>query len=172
MLRALDTFAGWVIALTAVLGTLGLMTEVAMILADVTGRYFGAPIRGAQDVTQMAMVVLVFGGMALCDRQGGHISVDLFERHFPGWLNHLADIVAAILGAAIFLGIAWTTWESAGLSRLLNSATNIIRLPKYWFQYYVIGASLVAVLGMSLRAVILIVGGPRPRIATETEHSA
>ena len=172
MLRALDTFAGWVIALPAVLGTLGLMTEVAMILADVTGRYFGAPIRGAQDVTQMAMVVLVFGGMALCDRQGGHISVDLFERHFPGWLNHLADIVAAILGAAIFLGIAWTTWESAGLSRLLNSATNIIRLPKYWFQYYVIGASLVAVLGMSLRAVILIVGGPRPRIATETEHSA
>ncbi len=172
MLRALDTFAGRVISLIAVVGTLGLMTEVAVILADVTGRYFGAPIRGAQDVTQMSMVVLVFGGMALCDRLGGHISVDLFERHFPGWLNHLADIVAALLGAAIFAGIAWTSWESAGLSRLLNSATNIIRLPKYWFQYFVIVASLVAVFGMALRALVLIVGGPVQKAKSEMGHSA
>ncbi|MFN4099045.1 MAG: TRAP transporter small permease [Pararhodobacter sp.] len=170
MLRALDRYAGWVIVLTAVIGTLGLLTEVGLILADVTGRYFGAPIRGAQDITQMAMVVLVFGGMALCDRQGGHISVDLFERRFPDWLNHTANIVSAILGAVIFLGIAWTTWESAGLSRLLNSATNILRLPKYWFQYYVIFASLVAVLGMSLRAVILIVDGPVRRPKPELGH--
>lgn len=68
MLRALDTVAGRVIALSAILGTLGLLTEVAVILSDVIMRYFGAPIRGAQDVVQMSMVVLVFGGMALCDR--------------------------------------------------------------------------------------------------------
>lgn len=167
MLRALDRVAGGLIILTAVIGTLGLLTEVGLILADVTGRYFGAPIRGAQDIVQMAMVVLVFGGMALCDRQGGHISVDLFERKFPDWLNHASDIVSALLGAAIFLGIAWTSWESAGLSRLLNSATNILRLPKYWFQYYIIFASLVAVLSMVLRAVILMVDGPKRRSNTE-----
>lgn len=159
MLRALDSLAGRVIALSAFLGTLGLLTEVVVILADVTGRFFGAPIRGAQDITQMSMVVLVFGGMALCDRLGGHIAVDLFERHFPDWLNRAGDILSALLGAAIFLGIAWTMYESSILSRLLRSATNIIGLPKAWFQYYVIASCLITAFGMTLKALLLATGG-------------
>lgn len=159
MLRALDNLAGRVIALSAFLGTLGLLTEVVVILADVTGRYFGAPIRGAQDITQMSMVVLVFGGMAICDRQGGHIAVDLFERHFPNWMNRLGDIVAALLGAAIFLGIAWTMYESSIISRMLRSATNIIGLPKVWFQYYVIVSCVITAFGMTLKALVLVSGG-------------
>lgn len=159
MLRTLDTVAGRVIALSAILGTLGLLTEVAVILADVTLRYFGAPLRGAQDITQMAMVVLVFGGMALCDRQGGHIAVDLFERHFPDWLNRAGDILSALLGAAIFLGIAWTMYESSLLSRMLRSATNIIGLPKAWFQYYVVVSCLITASGMLLKAAVLATGG-------------
>ncbi len=158
MLRALDTVAGRVIALSAILGTLGLLTEVAVILSDVIMRYFGAPIRGAQDVVQMSMVVLVFGGMALCDRQGGHIAIDLFERHFPAWANRLGDILSALLGAVIFLGIAWTTWESSILSRMLRSATNIIGLPKIWFQYYVIVSCVITAFGMTLRAIVLTMG--------------
>lgn len=158
MLRTLDTFAGRVIALSALLGTIGLLAEVGVILVDVTGRYFGAPLRGAQDITQMAMVILVFGGMALCDRQGGHIAVDIFESRFPIWMNRLSDILSALLGAVIFLGIAWTMWESAALSRLLRLATNIIHLPKAYFQYYVIAACLVTAFGMGLRALTLTLG--------------
>jgi len=159
VLRALDTVAGRVIALSAFLGTLGLLTEVTVILADVTGRFFGSPLNGAQDITQMSMVILVFGGMALCDRQGGHIAVDLFERNFPDWLNRAGDIAAALLGAAIFLGIAWTMYESSILSRMLRSATNIIGLPKVWFQYYVIASCLITAFGMTLKALILATGG-------------
>ena len=162
MLRTLDTIAGRVIALSAFLGTLGLLTAVGVILIDVTLRYFGAPLRGAQDITQMSMLVLVFGGMALCDRQGGHIAVDVLEARFPDWLNRGVDIAAALLGMAIFAGIAWTQWESAALSRLLNLATNIIRLPKAYFQYYVIASCVVTALGMGLRALVLMAGaGPR-----------
>ncbi|WP_246022213.1 TRAP transporter small permease [Pararhodobacter zhoushanensis] len=159
MLRTLDTFAGRVIALAAVLGTLGLLAEVVVILIDVIGRYFGSPLRGAQDVTQMAMVVLVFGGMALCDRQGGHIAVDLFERSFPNWLNKLTDIVAAVLGALVFGLIAWNMWKSASISQMLNLSTNIINLPKDWFQYYVVVCSVITAAGMTLRAVYLSLGG-------------
>lgn len=150
--------AGRVIALSAFLGTLGLLTAVGVILTDVTLRYFAAPLRGAQDITQMSMLVLVFGGMALCDRQGGHIAVDVLETRYPDWLNRAIDIAAAILGAVIFAGIAWTQWESAALSRMLNLATNILRLPKAYFQYYVIASCVVTALGMSLRAMILLSG--------------
>jgi len=148
--------------LSAFIGTLGLITQVVVILVDVVGRYFGHPLTGAQDISQMAMVVLVFGAMALCDKVGGHISVDLFENVMPGWMIRTSDTVSALLGAAIFLGIAWTTLESAALSKMLNLATNIIGLPKVYFQYFVVAAALVTALGMMLRAVNLMLS-PQPR---------
>lgn len=159
MLAGLRRLADALIELCAIVGALGLLVEVVVILVDVVGRYFGAPLVGAQDISQMAMVILVFGGMALCDRLGGHISVDVFEPAFPRWLNHWVDVCAALLGAAIFAGIAWTVYESAKLSQMLNLATNIIRLPKFWFQYALCVFALVTALGMLLRAAEMLLRG-------------
>ena len=164
MLLQAARLADRLIGLSAVLGTAGLVVEVVVILVDVVGRYFNAPLRGAQDISQMALVITVFGGMALCDRVGGHIAVDLFEKSFPAWLNRAADLISALLGASIFIGIAWTVWESAALSRMLNLATNIIYLPKAWFQYAVVGMSLITAAGMLLRAVSIATGRSLPPI--------
>lgn len=153
MLEKLWRIADRLIGLSAFVGTLGLIVEVTVILIDVVGRYFGAPLTGAQDISQMAMVILVFGGMALCDRTGGHIAVDVFEPFLPKVVNRLSDIVSPLLGAVVFVGLAWTLWESAALSRLLNLATNIIYLPKAWFQYVAIVMSLVTAIAMFLRTV-------------------
>lgn len=70
----------------------------------------------------------------------------------PAWLNRLSDVVAPLIGAIMFLIIAWTVWESAKLSIMLNLATNIIYLPKAWFQYIVVVMSLITAIGMLLRA--------------------
>lgn len=163
MLDHLDRLAAGLTRLAAFIGILGLLVEVTIILADVVGRYFDAPVRGAQDISTMMMVILVFGGMALCDRVGGHIAVDLFESRMAPWLRHLGDTVSALLGAVIFTGIAWTMWESAQLSKLLNLATNIIQLPKVWFQYAVVAFSLITAFGMAVRFVALVLGGNRER---------
>lgn len=157
----LSRMADRLIDLAAVAGAVGLVAEVAVILTDVVGRYFGAPLRGAQDMSMMFMTLVVFGAMALCGRLGGHITVDVFERHFPDRLNRAADIVAALLGALIFVGIAWTLYESSQLSLMLNLRTNIILWPKAWFQWAVCLFALVAALGMLLRAIDLAAGGPR-----------
>ncbi len=161
MIATIRKAADRLIGLSAIIGTLGLMVEVSVILIDVIGRAFHAPLGGAQDVSQMAMVVIVFGGMALCDKLGGHVSVDVFERHYPEWLNRAIDIVAALLGALIFVAIAWSVYQSAVLSQLLNLSTNIIHLPKAWFQWAISALSVVTALGMLLRAVELALGGPR-----------
>ena len=41
-----------------------------MILYDVIGRALGSPLYGSQDLVTMTMIILVFGGMAICDRRG------------------------------------------------------------------------------------------------------
>lgn len=147
--------------LSATIAATAILLQVAVILIDVVGRTFGAPFRGAQDLSQMGMVLIVFGGMALCDRLGGHIAVDVFERSFPAWLNRAGDVLSALLGALIFLGIAWTIRDSAAISRMLNLSTNIINLPKAWFQYAVCAFSLVTAAGMILRGVAAMAGEAR-----------
>jgi len=140
------------ISLSATIGSIGLIVEVGIILVDVIGRAFGSPLYGSQDLVTMTMVLLVFGGMALCDRRGGHIAVDIFERKFPDWLNKMIDIFSALLGAFIFIMIAWTVYESSQLSVMLNLSTNLLRLPKSIFQWALCGLALLTAFAMLLRA--------------------
>lgn len=159
MLVVIRKLADGLIALSAALGAVGLIFEVVIILADVIGRALGAPIYGSQDMITMTMVILLFGAMALCDRQGGHISVDLFERSYPAILNRIIDIFSALLGAVIFFGIAYAVNESAKLSTMLNLSTNLLRIPKALFQNSLSIFALITAAGMTLRAVELTLSG-------------
>lgn len=156
-MTAIRTLADRLIWLAATIGIIGIFAEVVVILVDVIGRGFGSPLYGSQDIVTMVLVIVVFGGMALCDRQGGHIGVDLFEHRFPDWLNRWLDIASAVIGAVIFVMIAWAVWDSAKLSQMLNLSTNLMRWPKAWFQWALCGFALIAAAGMALRAVELIV---------------
>lgn len=153
----LRRLADRLIGLSATIGSLALFAEVCVIMADVIGRALKMPLYGSQDLVTMIMVVLVFGGMAICDRQGGHIAVDIFERSFPRWFNHLIDVFAAAFGAMIFFFIAWAVFDSAKLSAMLNLKTNLLLLPKAWFQWVLAGLAIFTGLGMALRAVELAV---------------
>lgn len=158
-MRRLRRLADRLIGLAAVIGSAGLLVEVVVILVDVVGRAFGHPLVGSYDLTTMTMVIVVFGGMALCDRTGGHVAVDILERSFPPALNRTIDVAAAFLGALVFAGIAWTVYDSSRISQLLNLSTNIINLPKAWFQWALAGFAALTAFAMSLRGLELAVLG-------------
>lgn len=158
-MKYLRKVADGFIGLTAAIGAVGLFFEVVLILADVVLRFFGKPIVGAQDLSQMTMTIVVFGGMALCDKLGGHIAVDLLENHLPPWINHLTNVVSAFLGALIFGCIAWTVYESSKLSIMLHLATNIIALPKAWFQWIVSLFAAITAFAMAVRGLEMIIDG-------------
>lgn len=158
-LLAIRIFADRLINLSAIIGSLGLLFEVAAILVDVIGRAFGSPLYGSQDYETMAMVILVFGGMAACDRRGGHIAVDLLERKFSARMNHFIDILSAVLGAVAFFAIAYAIYESSKLSQMLNLSTNLINLKKAWFQWALCAFSIVTAFAMLVRAAELIISG-------------
>lgn len=162
----LRKFADGLIGLSAFVGGLCLLGLVGVILVDVVGRAFGAPLFGSQDLINMGMAILVFGGMALCDRNGGHIAVDLLEPKFPPGMNRAIDIIAAFAGAVIFIMIAYTLHESAKLSQMLNMSTNLLRLPRAWFQWGVSVLSIITALGMALRVLELILSGKDVRKET------
>lgn len=164
MLGTLRKAADGLVGLSAAIGALALVIEVGVILVDVIGRAFGHPMFGSQDLIMMTMTILVFGGMAICDRRAGHIAVDLFERRFPDWFNRAIDIFSALLGALIFGFIAWAIWDSAKLSQMLNLSTNLLPLQKAWFQWAICAFSVVTAAGMLLRALELSLSGRDRRV--------
>jgi len=157
-MQKLRRIADRLINLSAIVGSAGLLVEVLVILVDVIGRAFGRPLLGSQDITTMTMVIVVFGGMAICDRRGGHIAIDVFERFFPASFNRLIDAASALLGSAIFVTMAWAVNESAQLSVMLNLSTNLLTLPKAWFQWVLCAFALLTAFGMLLRAIELATG--------------
>jgi TRAP-type C4-dicarboxylate transport system permease small subunit len=168
LFKSLRKTADGLIRLSAAIGALGLIFEVGVILTDVIGRALGHPLYGSDEYVSMAMVILVFGGMAFCDRIGGHIAVDLFERYYPRWFNRLTDVVAALMGATIFFGLAWAVHESAKLSVMLNLSTNLLQFPKAWFQNALSIFAIVTGLAMLLRAAELVFRGFDVRIDPES----
>lgn len=160
MLR-LRSIADRLIGLSATLGAVGLLVEVGVILVDVIGRAFGRPLYGSQDLVTMSMVVVVFGAMALCDRNGGHIAVDLFERYFPRRMNRLIDIGSALLGAVIFAALAKAIADVALLNLRfgISSRTNLLGIPIDWFRWAICAFAVLTALGMALRAVELALSG-------------
>ena len=100
--------------------------------------------------------------------RGGHISVDLLERRLPPALNRWIDAGSAALGAVIFITLAWAVYESAQISEMLNLSSNLLRLPKAWFQYALCALALLTAMGMTLRAVEIAVLGRDVTRETET----
>lgn len=145
--RAADVLARICAALSGAV----LLGVTLMLLVDVAGRAFGHPLFGAQDVAEMAMVVITFGVVALLDRTGGQIRVDLMKPVMRPWLNRLSGRVSAVLGLAIYLVLAWTLWDGAKLSQLLMLNSNILGLPRAPFQYAMAAFALIAALSAALR---------------------
>lgn len=140
------------ILLCALAGAAGLLVALVVVAADVTGRAFGAPLYGARDIVSMAGVFVVFGGMAQAHRKGAHIVVDLFERYFPRPLNRVLTVAGHLLGAFVFVLIAWQLWAMVDLARLLRMSTNLLYLPRAPFLQAMTVMAGVCALSMALAA--------------------
>ena len=88
-------------------GMLVIIALITMVVIHVTGRYiFNHPIQGYIDIMEMMMAVLVFLTLALSQREGGHIRMDMFmERVIKGGLpykiNEFIQLLVSLLGFAV-----------------------------------------------------------------------
>lgn len=140
ILRALALGAGAVL--------LGLL---ALVLLDVVMRYaLRLPFLGAYEMSELAMVLIVFLALAYCGATGGHVAVDVLapvlDRPGLRWIAVVTNLAGAVLMAVI----AWQTARYALGSIARGEATNMLNIAKYPFE-------LVAAVGTAAFAVVLLV---------------
>lgn len=134
--------AGLGIASSIILVVLMLLTVV-----DVTSRYlFNWPLRGAFELTELMLLVLIFAGLPLVSRADEHVTMDFVDRLLaPTWRAAVIRVVHAITVAVMFL-LAWLIWSKAGAIGAYGDSTGVLRIQLAPFVYFM--AIMIAVTGL------------------------
>ena len=124
----------------AVLGVAASAILFAMMLltfVDVVARYvFNRPVRGAFEVTELMLVVLIFAGLPLVSFADEHVTMDFIDRLLGGagraWLQRAMHVVTtAVMGL-----LAWLVWLKADRIWGYRDATDVLRIVYGPFVYF------------------------------------
>ncbi len=114
-----------------------LLAMMALTVADVVARYvFSRPVRGAFEVTELMLLVLIFAGLPLVSFSDEHAVMDFIDRLLGSrgqrWLERL---VQAACAAFMFL-LAWLVWRKADRIWAYRDTTDVLRIVYGPFVYF------------------------------------
>ncbi|MFD1718392.1 TRAP transporter small permease subunit [Georgenia deserti] len=118
----MDRFERLVVGLGRVMGVIGALAIVVLMLAiviDVTARYLtNASVPAMLEISESALVVAIFFGLAWAGASGAHVSVTLVSDRLPRRTNAVLQVVVWGLATALS---AWLLY--AGFIRALDATS-------------------------------------------------
>jgi TRAP-type C4-dicarboxylate transport system permease small subunit len=140
----------WEKRIDAVLGIAASVLLFGMMLltfADVVARYLlNLPIRGAFEVTELTLLVLIFAGLPLVSRADEHVTMDFIDRLLPpAGQRALVRIVHAVCAAIMFF-LTWQVWIKAGKISGYGDTTDVLRIAVGPFVYFM--DAMIALTGL------------------------
>ena len=104
---------------------------------DVVGRYLlNRPIRGAFEITELALLVLIFAGLPLVSHGDEHVTMDFIDRILPARVAHAWIRVVHAICAAIMFFLAWQVWIKADRIASYSDTTDVLRVTIAPFVYF------------------------------------
>ncbi|HEX6195665.1 MAG TPA: TRAP transporter small permease [Jiangellaceae bacterium] len=138
-------------ALHYVAGAL-IIAVMVMTVYNILGRWlFNEPFRGTVELTQLAMIGIVYLGMAYAQDNGNHIAVDLLYSRLPRLVRIVLDWFATLLSLVILALLAWQLYKYAGVLEQGGRVTASRGIPLY-------PAAYVAIVGIAAFALAFIRG--------------
>jgi TRAP-type C4-dicarboxylate transport system permease small subunit len=155
------------VVLQRVLGVLAAAILFAMMLltaVDVIGRYiFNRPVNGGFELTEIMLAALIYCGLPLVSARREHIVIDTFDPFFPRAFKRALDVIAEILCAFAFGGMAILIFQRAQRIASYGDTTSVLKLPLAPFAYIV--AAMIAI--TALIHIWLIFVPARPHVAAD-----
>ena len=131
--------AKWERRVEAALGVVASVILLAMMLltfVDVVARYgFSRPVRGAFEITELMLLVLIFAGLPLVSFTGEHALMDFVDRLLPSRAQRALDGLVQGVSAAIMFLLAWQVWLKADRIWAYRDATDVLRIVYGPFVY-------------------------------------
>ena len=142
-----------------------LFAMMVLTFFDVLGRYlFNRPIKGAFELTELGLLVLIFAGLPLVSHADEHVTMDfidrlLGERGRDIWIRALHAVCAVI-----FFFIAWQTWIKAGKIAGYGDTTDVLGILVGPFVYFM--TAMLALTGAVHVFKVFVPGAARASQAT------
>ena len=119
---------------------------MTLTFADVVARYLlNRPIRGAFEVTELGLLVLIFAGLPLVSHADEHVTMDFIDRMLPERLVAVWIRLMHALCAAIMFFLAWQVWIKAARISSYGDTTDVLRIVTGPFVYFM--ALMIALTG-------------------------
>ena len=124
-----------------------LFCMMTLTFADVVARYlFNRPFRGAFEITELMLLVLIFAGLPLVSHADEHVTMDFIDRLLGApATRRLERAVHAACAALMFL-LTWLVWLKAGVIWGYRDATDVLRIVYGPFVYFM--ALMIALAGL------------------------
>lgn len=117
-------------AVCGVVVSVALFAIMILTLVDVAGRKFlSASIPGSLEVTELLLVMVIFGGLPLVALAGEHVVFDSLDPMLPPWVQRAQQAVVDVLCAAALAGLAYLMWVKGGRMTEYGDVTAQLRLP-------------------------------------------
>ena len=124
-----------------------LMLMMVLTFADVVARYLlNRPIRGAFEITELALLVLIFAGLPLVSHADEHVNMDFIDRILPEWLLGLWIRAVNAACAAVMFFLSWQVWIKAAKIHSYGDTTEVLRITVGPFVYFM--AAMIALTGL------------------------
>jgi TRAP-type C4-dicarboxylate transport system permease small subunit len=120
------------IAASAILFAMMMLTFV-----DVVARYvFSRPVRGAFEVTELMLLVLIFAGLPLVSWADEHVTMDFVDRFVAKEARRRLERGVHVVSAAIMALLTWLVWLKADRIWGYRDATDVLRIVYGPFVYF------------------------------------
>jgi TRAP-type C4-dicarboxylate transport system permease small subunit len=122
--------------LCGLLSGCALFAIMALTFFDVLGRKFlDNSIPGSLELTELLMVVVIFGALPLVSERGEHVEFDSLDPYLPGWLRRLQAVLVNVLCAGVLLGLGWLMWRTGNQFVESGETTAQLKILKAPFIY-------------------------------------
>lgn len=143
MIRRLETGVG--VLASAVLFVLMLITVV-----DVFGRaVLRSPLPGASELTEIAMVFMVFLIYPQIAAKGQHICIDLLDGFMNDAMRRVQMLLSNLLGGLMFAALSWRLWIFGDRAAVFGDRTGYLEFPislVFWFMSIMSAVTTIAFL--------------------------
>jgi TRAP-type transport system small permease protein len=131
---------GWERRVEGLLGVASSLILLAMMLltfVDVVARYvLSRPVRGAFEVTELLLLVLIFAGLPLVSFTNEHALMDFIDRLLGARGQSRLERTVNVASAAMMLALAWLVWLKADKIWGYRDSTDVLRIVYGPFVYF------------------------------------
>ena len=106
MKKLLETLCG-------LLSGIALFAIMVLTFLDVGGRkLLDNSITGSLELTELLMVVVIFGALPLVSERGEHVVFDSLDPYLPNVIKKIQRALVHLLCGAALLGLGWLMWQT------------------------------------------------------------